>query len=148
MTGSCECVSLLGPGLGGGHGFLQGRYGLISDQFVSMRVVTADGAIRTISSSGPDADLWWAMQGAGHNFGVVTSVTSKIYDIPYDGLWSYESYIFKHDKVEGLYDRINRFSPDGVQAVDFINYSIFFRSPDIDPENVRPPSSHVFLLMY
>ncbi|PLB51157.1 FAD binding domain-containing protein [Aspergillus steynii IBT 23096] len=134
VTGGCECVSLLGPGLGGGHGFLQGRYGLISDQFVSMRVVTADGTIRTVSSDS-DADLWWAMQGAGHNFGVVTSVTSKIYDVPYDGLWSYENYIFTHDKVEGVYDRINRFSTDGGQAVDLVYYSTFFRNPNIDPAN-------------
>ncbi|KAH8429542.1 FAD-binding oxidoreductase [Aspergillus melleus] len=135
VTGSCECVSLLGPGLGGGHGFLQGRYGLVSDQFVSMRVVTADGIIRTVSSSGPHADLWWAMQGAGHNFGIVTSVTSKIHDVSYEGLWSYESYVFTHDKVENLYDRINRYSIDGVQLIDLINYSFFFRSPDMDPEN-------------
>lgn len=130
-------MSYLGPALGGGHGFLQGKYGLISDQFLSMRLVTADGIIRTVSSSGPNADLWWAMQGAGHNFGIVTSITSRIYDVPDGGLWSYESYIFTHDKVEGLYDRINQFSPGGVQAEDLINYSFFFRSPDIDPENVR-----------
>jgi hypothetical protein len=27
------------------------------------------------------SDLWWAIKGAGHNFGIVTSVTSKTYDI-------------------------------------------------------------------
>ncbi|KAJ3572586.1 hypothetical protein NPX13_g5000 [Xylaria arbuscula] len=32
VTGIGECTSYLGPGLGGGHGALQGRYGLISDQ--------------------------------------------------------------------------------------------------------------------
>lgn len=42
VTGGCECTSILGLGLGGGHGILQGRHGLISDQFVSMNIVLAD----------------------------------------------------------------------------------------------------------
>ncbi|OJJ46860.1 hypothetical protein ASPZODRAFT_131756 [Penicilliopsis zonata CBS 506.65] len=106
VVGGCECTSLVGPGLGGGHGFLQGKYGLISDQFVSMRLAIADGHIETVSATS-HPDLWWAMQGAGHNFGIVTEVTSKIYDIEDDGVWSYESYIFTHDKVEAIFDRIN-----------------------------------------
>ncbi|KAL2012773.1 hypothetical protein VTN00DRAFT_298 [Thermoascus crustaceus] len=134
FTGGCECVSLLGLGLGGGHGFLQGRYGLVSDQFVSMRVVMADGSIKTVSPSDPYSDLWWAMQGAGHNFGIVTSITSKIYDVKDGGVWSYGSYIFTHDKVEDLYDRLNTLSANGNQPVDLINYSFFFRNQTIDPE--------------
>lgn len=95
----------------------------MSDQFVSMRVVMADGSIKTVSPSGPYSDLWWATQGAGHNFGIVTSVTSKIYDVKDGGVWSYESYIFTHDKVEDLYDRINALSANGNPPVDLINYS-------------------------
>lgn len=36
VTGTCECVSVLGPALGGGHGWLQGYYGLVADQFVAL----------------------------------------------------------------------------------------------------------------
>ena len=78
VTGVCQCTSLLGPGLGGGHGFLQGHHGLVADQFVSMNIVLADGTLHTIDEK---SDLWWAMRGAGHNFGIVTSVETKIYDI-------------------------------------------------------------------
>lgn len=135
MTGGCECTSLLGPGLGGGHGFLQGRYGLISDQFVSMNIVLANGSLVSIDK---DSDLWWAVNGAGHNFGIVTSVTSNIYDVPNEGLWSYHRFIFTYDKVEGLYEAINEYLlKDGTQPVDLINYSFFFNSPDIDPDHVR-----------
>ncbi|KAI1423279.1 FAD binding domain protein [Xylaria sp. FL1777] len=132
VTGACECTSLLGPGLGGGHGILQGRYGLISDQFVSMNIVLANGDLQTIDK---ESDLWWAMQGAGHNFGIVTSVTSKIYDVQYPD-WAYASFIFTGDKVESLYEAINEhFLKNDTQPVYILDYSFFFNEPAIDPEN-------------
>lgn len=132
VTGGCECTSLLGPGLGGGHGFLQGRHGLISDQFVSMNVVLANGSLTTVSATS-NPDLWWGLQGAGHNFGIVTSVTSKIYPVQYPD-WAYVSFIYLGDKVEALYAAINdHLLKGGSQPVDIINYSFFFSSPDIDP---------------
>ncbi|KAF2872287.1 hypothetical protein BDV95DRAFT_628008 [Massariosphaeria phaeospora] len=130
VTGGCECVSLLGPGLGGGHGFLQGRHGLISDQFIAMNIVLADGSLHTLN---PESELWWAVQGAGHNFGIVTSVTSKIHEVKHPN-WAYQSFIFTGDKVEGLYETINRhLLKNGTQSVDIINYSFFFNHPGMDP---------------
>ncbi|KAJ5892521.1 hypothetical protein N7504_009212 [Penicillium tannophilum] len=130
VTGACECTSLLGPGLGGGHGFLQGQYGLIADQFESLNMVLANGTQVTVNK---DSELWWAVKGAGHNFGIVTSVTSKIYDVQNDGLWSYKSFYYTYDKVEELYDAINRYLGTGKkQAMDLMNYSFFFNYPAID----------------
>lgn len=51
MTGACECVGLVGPLLGGGHGYLQGQYGLVSDQLISARVVLATGEAITVSAT-------------------------------------------------------------------------------------------------
>ncbi|KAL9639613.1 MAG: hypothetical protein Q9204_001023 [Flavoplaca sp. TL-2023a] len=77
-SGGCKCVSLLGPALGGGHGLQQGQHGLAMDHFVNLNVVLANGtAVSVNASSYPD--LWWAMRGAGHNFGIVTSFDSKIW---------------------------------------------------------------------
>ncbi|KAI6083158.1 FAD-binding domain-containing protein [Hypoxylon rubiginosum] len=132
VTGVCECVSILGPGLGGGHGLLQGRYGLMSDQFVSMDVVLADGSIHTIDDK-EYSDLWWAMKGAGHNFAVVTSVTSKIYDIQHRD-WAYQLFMYTGDKVEGLFRTINEQLPNnGTRSVGIINLAIFLNNPDVDP---------------
>ncbi|KAL4912490.1 hypothetical protein BDW62DRAFT_216289 [Aspergillus aurantiobrunneus] len=133
VHGVCECVSYLGPALGGGHGALQGKYGLASDQFVSLNIATADGEIITVSEDGADEDLWWAMKGAGHNFGVVTSVTSKIYDVPNDGLWAYEQLTFTGDQVEELFQLFNEladFQPPG-----FMVWTYLLRNPGLDPEN-------------
>jgi FAD/FMN-containing dehydrogenase len=132
VTGTCECVSFLGPALGGGHGWLQGHYGLISDQFVSMKVVVADGTLKTVSATS-NSDLWWAMKGAGHNFGIVTSVTVKVYPRVHT-TWAIETFMFAGDKVEALYQAANdHLLQDGAQPVDIINWSYWMNIPEVDP---------------
>ncbi|KAI1813755.1 FAD binding domain-containing protein [Poronia punctata] len=78
---TCNCVSLLGATLGGGLSRTQGVYGLNVDQLTSMNIVTADGTKKTITAKN-EPDLWWAMRGAGANFGIVTSATYKSTPIP------------------------------------------------------------------
>lgn len=78
MTGACSCVGAAGAAVGGGIGRLQGLHGLIADNVVSYKVVTADGTIRTVSNTS-NSDLFWAMRGAGHNFGVILETEFKVY---------------------------------------------------------------------
>ncbi|CAI7676577.1 unnamed protein product [Penicillium pancosmium] len=131
VTGTCECVSYLGPALGGGHGWLQGHHGLVADQFVSMNVVLADGTLTTIDA---DSELWWAMKGAGHNFGIVTSVTSKIYDIEHTD-WAIETITFSGDKVEAVYQAANDYLvKDGTQPAGVINWS-YWMNDGSDPNS-------------
>jgi len=130
VTGTCECVSYLGPALGGGHGWLQGRYGLIADQFVSMNIVLADGSLKTINQNW---DLWWAMKGAGHNFGIVTSVQIKIFPRVHT-TWAIETLMFTGDKVAALYQAANdHLLKNGTQPIDLINWSYWFNLPPVDP---------------
>lgn len=134
VTGACECVSYMGPGLGGGHGWLQGRYGLVADQFQSMNVVLANGSLKTIY---PSSELWWAMNGAGHNFGIVTSVTARIYDVQHRD-WAIETLTFSGDKIEAVYQAANQHMlQNGSQPVDVINWSYWQNSPDLDKDKVR-----------
>lgn len=133
VTGTCECVSYLGPGLGGGHGWLQGYHGLVADQWISMNVVLANGDLKTIDSK---SDLWWAMQGAGHNFGIVTSVKTKIYDIVHIK-WAIETIIFNGDKIEDVYDAANKhILQGGKQSSDIINWSYWLNDATLDTEKV------------
>ncbi|KAL4797932.1 hypothetical protein BDV19DRAFT_377394 [Aspergillus venezuelensis] len=132
VHGVCECVSYLGPVLGGGHGALQGKYGMGSDQIVSLKLATADGEIITVGEDEGDEDLWWAMRGAGHNFGVVTSVTSKIYDIPDDDLWAYEQLIFFGNQTEELFDLFNDLAD--IQPPGFMVWTYLLRIPALNPE--------------
>ncbi|PLB52313.1 FAD-binding domain-containing protein [Aspergillus steynii IBT 23096] len=110
-TGSCSCVGMMGPGLGGGHGRYEGLYGLISDNLVNLNVVLADGSeIRVNNERHPD--LFWAMQGAGHNFGIVTSFELKIYPRQVDS-WHYHNYIWKQDQLETVFKELNKFHDNG-----------------------------------
>ncbi|KAJ6784036.1 hypothetical protein PWT90_00323 [Aphanocladium album] len=142
VTGTCECTSLLGPGLGGGHGWLQGHHGLIADQFLSMDVVLADGSARTVDAAS-DPDLWWALRGAGHNFAIVTSVTLKVFDIQHRD-WARETMIFTGDKIEQVYQTMHdSIFKGGQQDIDVVVWSYMLSIPEIDAAN---PVVIVYLL--
>ncbi|KAK8065914.1 6-hydroxy-D-nicotine oxidase [Apiospora hydei] len=132
VTGICECTSLLGPGLGGGHGWNQGRYGLGLDQIVEAHLVLGDGS-RIVVSEDSHADLFWGLRGAGHNFGIVTSVKYKIYDVPDGNTWVIGKYTFTEDKLEALFGLLDSFVADGAQPVELRHWVTFMRVPEIDP---------------
>lgn len=123
----------MGPALGGGHGWLQGHHGLVADQFESMNIVLANGTLTTLDSS---SELWWAVKGAGHNFGIVTSVTSKVFDIEHKN-WAIETITFSGDKVEEVYEAANKYLlKDGTQPAGVINWSYWLNNPEADASNV------------
>src|ERR1700760_2409821 len=79
--GSCPTVGIAGLTLGGGVGGVSRAYGLTSDNVQALQIVTADGQVRTCSSS-QNSDLFWACRGGGGgNFGVVTSFTFRTYPV-------------------------------------------------------------------
>ncbi|KAI0388497.1 FAD-binding domain-containing protein [Xylariaceae sp. FL0594] len=141
-TGSCGCVGMLGPGLGGGHGRYQGLYGLISDNFVNLNVVLADGsAVQVNEKSYPD--LFWAMQGAGHNFGIVTSFELKIYPRKVD-TWYYRNYIFSGDQLETLFTAVNKLYKNGIPGVFAGSEGLYFMNPDTDKNNASILYSFIY----
>lgn len=127
---------MIGPMLGGGHGLNEGKYGLLADQLVEARMVLANGSLITVSDDS-HPDLFWAIRGAGHNFGIVTEFKYKIYDVPEDKPWTFQSYLFTADKVEALYETINDLAEKDLEQADFSYFIHFLRMPQVDPDNVR-----------
>ncbi|KLO99253.1 Uncharacterized protein Y057_14507 [Fusarium fujikuroi] len=84
QTGSAPCPSFIGVTLGGGVGRLQGVYGLLSDALISVRLITANGEVLEVSRN-RYPDLFWAIRGAGANFGVVTSATYNVHPLTNNG---------------------------------------------------------------
>jgi FAD/FMN-containing dehydrogenase len=131
-------VSVAGPLLGGGHSLLQNQYGYSLDGLVSARVVLASGKI-VEASRVEHADLFWALQGAGHNFGIVTSLEVKTYDIPSN--WTIYSLVFATDKIEALFSLINEFEePATKRPAKLALTGVFVRIPTIDPVSVSADS--------
>jgi FAD/FMN-containing dehydrogenase len=70
--GVVSTTGVAGLTLHGGVGHLRRKYGLSIDNLLSVDIVTADGQFRRASPT-ENKDLFWAVRGAGSNFGVVTS---------------------------------------------------------------------------
>ncbi|GHH36940.1 oxidoreductase [Streptomyces candidus] len=73
LSGSFPGVGAVSYLLGGGIGLLAREFGYASDHVRTVEVVTADGQARTVDATS-DPELFWALRGAGHNFGVVTAM--------------------------------------------------------------------------
>ena len=86
--------------LGGGMGRLQRKHGFTIDNLRALDVVTADGR-QVRASEDENADLFWAMRGAGPNFGVVTSFEFNLH--PFDGMLTVASAVVSAKRVREAY---------------------------------------------
>jgi FAD/FMN-containing dehydrogenase len=78
--GQVSHTGIAGLTLGGGLGYLMGKHGATCDNLLSAKVVTADGEMLTANAE-QNPDLFWALRGAGANFGVVTSFSYRLHPL-------------------------------------------------------------------
>lgn len=81
LAGAAPGVGAVSYTLGGGLGLLGRRYGFAADRVRAIEVITADGELRRVTAD-EHPDLFWAMRGAGTNFGVVTSLEVDLVAVP------------------------------------------------------------------
>lgn len=77
-------VSTTGVGgytLGGGDGWLARKMGLACDNLLAVELVTAAGDV-VYASENKNPELFWALHGGGGNFGVATSLTFRLQELP------------------------------------------------------------------
>lgn len=115
--GSCPAVGLSGHILHGGYGWVSHNKGLALDWMVGANVVLANGT-HVHCSEMENADLFWALRGAGSNFGMVTSFELKTFAAPLVSIpfsvnlnWKTEE-----QKIEGIKDLVefSRIMPAGL----------------------------------
>lgn len=124
----------MGVGLGGGYGRYEGFYGLVLDNIIDMNVILADGTQKFVSATS-FPDLYWAMRGAGHNFGIVTKLTYKIHD-EISPTWYLTTMIFKQDKLEPVFTQLNKLIANGTMPARVINYGLFALNTNISATEV------------
>jgi FAD/FMN-containing dehydrogenase len=78
--GDTGSVGVAGITLGGGVGWLVRKHGMTIDSLLAVEIVTADGR-RRIASAIEDPELFWAVRGAGANFGVVTRLQFRLHPL-------------------------------------------------------------------
>jgi FAD/FMN-containing dehydrogenase len=73
-------TGIAGLTVGGGLGWLMRKHGLTCDNLLACEVVTAEGKLVRAS---PDEhpDLFWALQGGGGNFGIVTRFEYRLHPV-------------------------------------------------------------------
>jgi hypothetical protein len=80
-SGDSGDVGVGGLATTAGIGLLGRAHGLTIDHMVGAEIVTADGSVRTVDAE-HDADLFWAIRGAGANMGIVTSMDFRAATVP------------------------------------------------------------------
>jgi FAD/FMN-containing dehydrogenase len=78
--GDTGSVGLGGIVTGGGVGYLGRKHGLTIDDLLAAEIVTADGRLRVVDAE-HEPDLFWAIRGAGANFGVVTRFKLRLHEL-------------------------------------------------------------------
>lgn len=81
VTGIEPSIGVAGLTMGIGEGYLTPRLGYGADHLLAFELVTAEGKVMQVSAD-QHPDLFWAMRGAGPNFGVVTAIKVQLHQAP------------------------------------------------------------------
>jgi FAD binding domain/Berberine and berberine like len=110
-VGTASETGLAGLTLGGGTGWLMGKYGLTIDSLLAVELVTADGRVLKASET-EHPDLFWAVRGGGGNFGIVTTFEFRLHPVGMllAGMVTYP--VARATEVLRFYREFTRTAPD------------------------------------
>jgi FAD/FMN-containing dehydrogenase len=112
--GVATTTGISGLTLGGGYGYLAGKYGLACDNLTWVEIVTADGKIRACSAE-ENPDLFWGLRGAGANFGIVTELQYTLH--PVSTVLAGVIFYPLGSEVFRFYDEFSRSAPDELTMI-------------------------------
>jgi FAD/FMN-containing dehydrogenase len=98
---------------------MEGIYGIGVDNMISARLVTAEGKCINVSAT-ENPDLWWGIRGAGHSFGIVSSLSVKSHPQINEGQHWMSMLIFTPDKIETVAESIGKLDWEQNMAIHVI----------------------------
>ena len=107
--GTCPGVGIGGHVLGGGYGYSSRTHGLALDALVEATVVLANGTLATASTT-KNADLFWALRGAGASYGVVTSMKFQTFAAPAASIVFTYSYSFNQSTARVAFEALQEYA--------------------------------------
>jgi FAD/FMN-containing dehydrogenase len=136
-----NAVGVIGAFLGGGSGAFNGLHGFAVDHVLSIQLVTASGDILVLNSSstGDESSLYQALQGAGHGFGIITSLTMRAFRIAdlnmtKDKYWQ-GNFVFPSSAIDEAVDAFVEMLPPPGPLLPIL---IFSRAPPNHPAKGAP----------
>lgn len=113
-AGCGPTVGIAGLTLGGGLGILGRARGLTCDHLLRAEVVLADGRVIECDEH-QEAELFWALRGAGGGFGVVTSLV--FHTVPAPAITVFHM-TWPSDAAAGVVRAWQAWAPDGPDELD------------------------------
>jgi FAD/FMN-containing dehydrogenase len=129
--GRVSTTGVAGLTLGGGSTWLERKFGFACDNLVSVDLITADGREVTASDE-ENPELFWALHGAGGNFGVATKLVFRLHELPAATL---ALLLWPADRGEEII-RTYRDLADGGMPVEVGGGTAYITGP---PEDFVPP---------
>jgi len=85
-----------------------------------------------------NSDLFWGLRGAGHNFGIITEIEYQVYDrqTAADEGFSTKVYIFKQDKLEPVFDLMNKWIREKRRPVELTHFGVLLNNPAVDSKPI------------
>ncbi|MEU5532519.1 FAD-binding oxidoreductase [Streptomyces sp. NPDC020362] len=117
LNGSAPGVGAVSYTLGGGLGIMAREFGYTADHVHRLEVVTADGELRQVTRES-DPDLYWALLGAGQNFGIVTELEIALVPVRtlYGGSLAFDGGVVDPAAVLRAYEAWTRTVPEDLTS--------------------------------
>ncbi|CAG8550120.1 6162_t:CDS:2 [Acaulospora colombiana] len=137
-AGSCPSVGMGGHSLGGGYGLYGRKFGLASDNILSIDMVNANGDLITANAN-KNSDLFFALRGAGGgSYGIVTEITFKLSPTP-STVTSF-SFDYELSNIQSAFNALNRLG-SGIPAEVTMSLSISQNTAQIVGVYLGPSAS-------
>ena len=135
-SGDTGSVGVGGLATSGGIGLFARAYGLTIDHLRSVEMVLANGSVMRASDQ-ENADLFWAVRGAGSNFGIVTSFEFQVDQV---GKVGWAEMILDASDIAGLLQKWGTILENSPRDLT----SFLIVSP---PQHGQPALAHVMALV-